>query len=172
MGTAALVVAGSVLLSRLLGLGRDMLLAGLIGRNEESDLYLDSFLIPDFLNYLLAGAFLTITLVPILSRHLERGDGDAASRAFTSVFRFAAVAIVALTAVLWAFAGPIVELLFPDISDPERLTSLTRLVLPAQIFLVVGALLMAVQYTHKRFLFPALAPIVYNLGIIGGGLVG
>lgn len=172
MGTAALVVAGSVLLSRLLGLGRDMLLAGLIGRNEESDLYLDSFLIPDFLNYLLAGAFLTITLVPILSRHLERGDGDAASRAFTSVFRFAAVAIVALTAVLWAFAGPIVELLFPDISDPERLTSLTRLVLPAQVFLVVGALLMAVQYTHKRFLFPALAPIVYNLGIIGGGLVG
>ena len=50
--------------------------------------------------------------------------------------------------------------------------SLTRLVLPAQVFLVMGALLMAVQYTHRRFLLPALAPIIYNLGIIIGGLVG
>jgi putative peptidoglycan lipid II flippase len=49
---------------------------------------------------------------------------------------------------------------------------LTRIVLPAQVFLVVGALLMAVQYTHRRFFIPAQAPIVYNLGIIAGGLIG
>jgi putative peptidoglycan lipid II flippase len=49
---------------------------------------------------------------------------------------------------------------------------MTRLVLPAQVFLVVGALLMAVQYTHRRFVYPALAPIIYNIGIIVGGLIG
>lgn len=172
MGTAAAVVAASILLSRLLGLIRDALIAGLIGAGPEADLYFDAFLIPDTLNYLLAGAYLTITLVPILSRHLENSDPERASRAFTSVFRFVAIAILGLTALMWLFAPQLIELLFPQIEDTARLTNLTRLVLPAQVFLVVGALLMAVQYTHKRFLYPSIAPLVYNLGIIAGGLVG
>ena len=172
MGAAAAVIAGSVLLSRVLGLGREVLLATLFGTTVEADLYYQAFLIPDLLNYLLAGAYLTITLVPILSRHLEAGDNEAASRAFTSVFRFVSVAIIGLTALMWVFAGNLVALVFPEASDPERLVSMTRLVLPAQVFLVMGALMMAVQYTHKRFVIPAAAPLVYNLGIIAGGLVG
>jgi putative peptidoglycan lipid II flippase len=172
MGTAAGVVAASVLFSRVLALGRESILATLIGIDEEGDLYRQAFLIPDLLNYLLAGAYLTITLIPILSRHLERGDPESASRAFTSVFRFVGLSIVGLTVVMWVAAGPLVSLVFPEVPDPDRLVSLTRLVLPAQVFLVMGALLMAVQYTHRRFLFPALAPIVYNLGIIVGGLIG
>ena len=172
MGTAAVVVAASVLLSRLLGLVREALIAGLIGVNENSDLYFDAFLIPDFLNYLLAGAYLTITLVPVLSRHLENGDAERASQAFTSVFRFVAWVIVGLTLLMWIFAEPLVGLAFPEIASRGALVELTRIVLPAQVFLVLGALLMAVQYSHKRFLFPALAPLIYNLGIIGGGLIG
>ena len=173
MGAAVAIVSGSVLLSRLLGLGREALLAGLFGVNTEGDLYRWAFTIPDFLNYLLAGAYLTITLIPILSRHLENDDPEAASGAFTSIFRFVSVAIVALTALMWLFADRLVSLLFPDvIADHERLVAMTRLVLPAQVFLVVGALLMAVQYTHRRFVLPALAPIIYNLSIIAGGLIG
>ncbi len=172
MGAAAAVISGSVLLSRLLGLGREALLAGLIGVSAETDLYKQAFTIPDLLSYLLAGAYLTITLIPILSRHVEAGDSARADRAFTSVFRFVSVGIVALTGLMWVLAQPIVTLLFPEAADPERLVAMTRLVLPAQIFLVVGSLLMAVQYTHRRFLLPALAPLVYNLGIITGGLIG
>ncbi len=171
MGAAAAVVSGSILLSRLLGLGRDALIAGLIGRNTEADLYFQAFLIPDLLNYLVAGAFLTITLIPILSRHLEAGDHHAASQAFTSVLRFVAVAVVGLTVLMWLAADQLVAVVFPEVAD-DRLVDMTRIILPAQIFLVVGALLMAVQYTHKRFLLPALAPLIYNLGIITGGLLG
>lgn len=166
------MVAGSVLLSRILGLARDALIATLFGVGVESDLYSAAFLIPDILNYLLAGAYLTITLVPILSRHLEAGDNESASRAFTSVFRFVAIAIVALTLVMFAGAGRLSAQLYPEVDDLERLVALTRLALPAQVFLVLGSLLMAVQYTHKRFTIPAIAPLVYNLGIIAGGLVG
>ncbi len=173
MGTAAAVVSGSILLSRLLGLGREALIAGLIGRNVEGDLYFQAFLIPDLLNYLLAGAFLTITLIPILSRHIEDGDEGAANRAFTSVFRFVGVGIVVLTLLMWLFADQLVSLVFPEVVESHaRLVAMTRTVLPAQVFLVVGALLMAVQYTHRRFVFPALAPLIYNLGIIAGGLIG
>jgi len=172
MGTAAAIVSASVLISRILGLGREALLAALIGVNTEGDLYRQAFAIPDFLNYLLAGAYLTITLIPILSRHLERGQAETASQAFTAVFRFMGMAILGLTVVMWLAADPLVSLVFPEASDHVRLVSLTRLVLPAQVFLVLGSLLMAVQYTHRRFLYPALAPIIYNSGIIIGGLVG
>ena len=172
MGAAAAVVSASVLLSRILGLGREALLASLIGVEPEGDLYRQAFAIPDFLNYLLAGAYLSITLIPILSRHLERGQTEKASQAFTSVFRFVGWGILALTALMWLVTDPLVSLLFPDAVDHDRLVALTRLVLPAQVFLVMGALLMAVQYTHRRFLLPALAPLIYNLGIIAGGLIG
>jgi putative peptidoglycan lipid II flippase len=172
MGTAAAVVSASVLISRLLGLGRETLLASMFGLETEGDLYRQAFAIPDFLNYLLAGAYLTITLIPILSRHLERGQTEKASQAFTSVFRFVGWAILGLTVVMWLATDPLVSLIFPKTSDHARLVSLTRLVLPAQVFLVMGALLMAVQYTHRRFLLPALAPIIYNVGIIAGGLLG
>ena len=173
MGTAAAVVAGSVLFSRLLGLGREALLAGLFGVGVEADLYKQAFLIPDFLNYLLAGAYLTITLIPILSRHIEAGHLDRASRAFTSVLRFVAIAVVVLTVLMWVLADGMVSLVYPEvIENHDRLVSMTRLVLPAQVFLVVGALLMAVQYTHRRFVLPALAPLIYNLAIIAGGLLG
>ncbi len=173
MGTAAAVVSASILLSRLLGLGREAMIAGLIGRGAEGDLYFQAFLIPDLLNYLLAGAFLTITLIPILSRHLENGEPESASRAFTSVFRFVGVAIVALTAVMWLLADQLVSVIFPEVTaNHQRLVELTRIVLPAQVFLVLGALMMAVQYTHKRFFIPAFAPLLYNLGIIGGGVAG
>jgi putative peptidoglycan lipid II flippase len=172
MGGAALIIAASVLLSRVLGLAREVLLAGMFGVSVEGDLYRHAFLIPDFLNYLVAGAYLTITLVPVLSRRLEHGGPIAASMAFTSVFRFVALVIVALTALMWLFASPLVGMVFHDVAEQERLVSLTRMVLPAQVFLVLGSLLMAVQYTHRRFLMPALAPLIYNLGIIGGGLLG
>lgn len=173
MGAAAAVVSGSILLSRLLGLAREALIAGLVGRGANGDLYFQAFLIPDLINYLLAGAFLTITLIPILSRHLEAGDNESAGRAFTSVFRFVGAGIVGLTAVMWLFADQLVAVIFPEAgASHDRLVEMTRIVLPAQVFLVLGALMMAVQYTHKRFLVPAMAPLVYNLGIIAGGLLG
>jgi putative peptidoglycan lipid II flippase len=172
MGMAAAVVSASVLFSRLLGLAREALLASLIGVTAEGDLYRQAFTIPDYLNYLLAGAYLTITLIPILSRHLEAKDPDRANQAFTSVFRFVGAAISGLTIAMWLAADPIVSLIFPHTSDHDRLVSMTRLVLPAQVFLVMGALLIAVQYTHRRFTIPALAPIIYNAAIILGGLLG
>jgi putative peptidoglycan lipid II flippase len=174
MGTAALVVSGSVLASRLLGLGRESLLAAMLGVSAEGDIYRDAFVIPDLLNYLLAGGFLSITLIPILARRLEAGDTNSAWADFTVIFRWVGLLVVVSTGLLYLVAPSLTRLAFPKIGPEslEAVTALTRVALPAQVFFVLGSLFMAAQYAHRRFLVPALAPVVYNLGIIGGGLLG
>jgi putative peptidoglycan lipid II flippase len=172
LGRAAVVVSVGILLSRVLGFLRDVAMAGLLGRTELADLYQQAFIIPDDLLFLLAGGYLSITLVPILAGYEADGDEDEGRRAFTAVFRVVGAGLVALTAVTILGAGWIVETVFPEVPDPDRLIGLTRIALASQVFFGLGALFMAAQYARRRFLIPTLAPIVYNAGIILGGLLG
>lgn len=169
---AALVVAGGILLSRVLGFFRDVLMAAVLGRSAHADLYAQAFTIPDFLFFLMAGGYLSITLVPILSTYHAVGDDEGARRAFTAVFRLIALGLVAVTIAMLVAAGPVTRTVFPEASDIGRLVGLTRIALSSQVFFGLGTLLMAAQYSRQRFLIPTLAPLVYNLGIIVGGLFG
>ncbi|MGH8873721.1 MAG: lipid II flippase MurJ, partial [Acidimicrobiia bacterium] len=185
MGRAALVVSAGVLVSRLLGLVRDVVLAGLVGNTSAGDVYEAAFLLPDYLFYLMAGGYLSITFIPILSGYLAVGDRRGGWEALTAVARPVGTVMVVLTVAAMVAARPLVEAAFrglPDLagaggarlsaSQLDEVASLTRIVLPAQVFFVLGSLFMAVQYAHHRFLIPTLAPVVYNLGIIAGGLLG
>lgn len=173
LGKAALIVSAGILLSRVLGMLRNIALAGLLGNTAPGDAFQAAFVIPDVLFYLMAGGYLTVTFIPILTRHLVKGDQEEGHRAFAAVFRPVAAAMVVLTVVAMIFAGSLTDLVYPrfDAQQAGEVTRLTRIVLPAQIFFVLGSLWMAVQYAHQRFAIPAIAPIVYNLGIIAGGLV-
>lgn len=175
VGRAAILVAAGILISRALGLARDVVIADRLGDTPLADAYTAAFILPNYLNYLLAGGFLAITFIPILSRHLAAGDTDGAARAFGAVYRPVALMIVLLTALGIVLAEPIVNLLLGsgdrlDAGQLAEVTRLTRLVLPAQVFFVLGGLFTAVQYAQGRFLIPTLAPIIYNAGIIIGGL--
>ena len=172
MGRAALVVSVGILASRVLGFVREVVLAALLGRSLEADLYQAAFTIPDFLFFLMAGGYLTITFVPIVSRYLAVGDAAGANRAFTGVMRFVGGLMLVVTVVTMAAAQPLTRRLFPDIPADRlpELVTLVRVILPAQFFFVLGSLLMAVQYAHRRFLIPTLAPLIYNVAIIVGGL--
>ena len=177
MARAVQVVAVGILLSRLLGFARNVVLANRLGDTPVADAYEAAFIVPDFLNYLLAGGFLAITFIPIVSRYLAADDIEGLRVAFNAVFRPVAVLVIIVTGAAVAGAEIIVDLLFGsgdrlDANQLAEVTRLTRLVLPAQVFFVLGGLFMAVQYAHGRFLIPVLAPIIYNAGIITGGLVG
>ena len=74
MGRATLVMVLSVLLSRLMGFVREMVIASQAGASAETDVYFAAFTIPDFLNHLLAGGALSITFIPIFSRFVARGE--------------------------------------------------------------------------------------------------
>ena len=85
MGIAALIMAGSVFLSRLMGLVRDKVVSWQFGAGAESDVYFAAFVVPDFLNYLLAGGYISITLIPLLSKRFEEDEADG-WRFFSAVF--------------------------------------------------------------------------------------
>ncbi len=82
----------SVLLSRFMGLIRDKVISYLFGATSESDLYFAAFVIPDFINYLLAGAYFSITLIPLLSAYFEKDEEDG-WRFFSAVFTWIALLI-------------------------------------------------------------------------------
>ena len=91
VGAAAIIVAAGILLSRLLGIIRDMVFAGLLGSNAVTDEYVAAFRIPDFANYLLAGGFLTITFIPIFAKPTSpRTTRKEGWRAFTAIIRWLA----------------------------------------------------------------------------------
>ena len=174
MGMAAVIVAGGVFVSRILGLVRQVVFAWLLGAGATGDEYFVAFLIPDLLNYLLAGAYMAITLIPLLTRRIAAGDEADARRAFWAVARPLALGITLLVIIAMPFVEPLLRLVEPGFTDAQvaHAARLTRIVLPAQIFFVLGQLLTAWQFAREKFVIPAVGPIVYNLAIIAGGLIG
>lgn len=173
IGAAAVLLAASVLLSRVLGYGREALLAYRVGAGASTDAYYAAFQIPDLLNYLLAGGALSIAFLPLYTRHLAAGDDDGAARLLGTVLGTLTAAAALATALLWWFADPLIALQFPrfDPATQAATAHLTRIVLPAQVFFIAGGIINATLFAHDRFGAAALAPLLYNAGIIAGGLL-
>jgi len=169
---AAILLAAGVLLSRLLGFVREVVLAGLVGRNSASDAYSAAFQLPDLLNYLLAGGALSIAFLPLYERvRRERGAAAAEHLTATVLGTLGALAL-AITALLWLFANPLIALQFGFAPEQHALTvRLTRIVLPAQVLFVCGGIVRAALMADGHFRSQALAPVLYNAGIIAGGLL-
>ena len=163
MGAAALIMAFSVLVSRFMGLFRDKIISWQFGAGGETDIYFAAFVVPDFLNYLLAGGYISITLIPLLSRRFEENEADG-WRFFGVVFSWATLSIGLLSVIAWVAAPSLAPLVAPGFSPEQcaRLSEFLRIVLPAQVFFLPGACLSAVLYIRHQFTVPALMPLVYN----------
>ncbi len=174
MGAAALILGCSVLLSRFMGLVRDKIIAAMFGAGAEADLYFAAFVVPDFINYLLAGGYFSITLIPLLSRRFQESE-EAGWRLFSAVFWWAFIASSCLCFLAWLAAPSLAALAFPGFSGAEqaRLAFFLRIIVPAQVCFLPGACLTALLYRRRQFTVPALTPLVYNGCIIlGGALMG
>ena len=165
-------MGGSVLLSRFMGLIRDKIISYLFGATQESDLYFVAFVIPDFINYLLAGAYFSITLIPLLSSYFEK-DEEEGWRFFSAVLIWVAVLISTLTVLAMGTAPWLARLAAPGLTEEAltRLAFFLRIILPAQVCFLLGSCVTALLYLRKQFLVPALVPLVYNFMIIFGGML-
>lgn len=155
-----------------MGLVRDKVISWQFGAGGESDMYFAAFVVPDIINYLLAGGFMSITIIPLFTRRLSEDEEDA-WRFFSCVFCWMTAAAVALTLAGMTAARPLARLVAPgfDPEQVERLAFFMRIVLPAQIFFLCGACFTALLFVRRQFRVPALAPLIYNLCIISGGLL-
>jgi putative peptidoglycan lipid II flippase len=170
--TAAILLASSILLSRIFGYVREMLLAYKFGATETTDAFYAAFQIPDLLNYFLAGGALSIAFIPLYNRVQARSGKDEANKLMATVLGTMGALVVVLTAVLWWKAEALIRFQFPGFDEPTTAlcVRLTRIVLPAQIFFVTGGIIQAVLMANRSFHAAALAPLIYNVCTILGGI--
>jgi len=167
------IVMASVLLSRLLGFFREWAVAHQIGSNAITDSYYTAFTLPDFLNYLVAGGSLSITFIPVFAQYMAEKREDEGWHVFSTVITVMGLVLGGLVVLGEVFAPQLAALIGPGFKPAERarLIFLTRLMLPAQICFYLGSILSAVQYAKAQFVIPSLAGVVYNVGIILGGVL-
>ena len=174
VGIASLIMMASVLLSRVIGLLREVVIAYVGGTGGDVDAYQMAFVLPEILNHVAATGFLSITFIPIFNKYLVKQREAEGWRIFSLILSSFGSLLLLFIVVAWFNADHLVTLFAPGIDDPaiKALTiRMTRIVLPAQFFFFIGGLFMAVQFSKEHFLIPALAPLLYNVGIITGGIV-
>ena len=166
-------MALSVIFSRGIGFIREWVFTQTLGASSTTDVYLSSFVIPDFLNYLMAAGALSISLIPILSECLNDEDHKLSERVFRTISTVMCSVLIILIILGEVFAETLGGWVAPGYNPEQKilLAKLLRVILPAQFFFYWGGLAMSVQQTHGKFIYSALSPIFYNLGIILCGLV-
>jgi putative peptidoglycan lipid II flippase len=172
--SATLLLMSAVMLSRVIGYVREAYIAYAFGAGPQTDAYVAAFTLPDWLNYIVAGGAASITFISIYTRFLaEKRDADA-KKTFSVVITVMTAVMVVGTVVAEFFTPQFVRWMFHGFSPAEvdLTVHLTRILLPAQIFFYVGGVVSAVLLSHRLFLFPAFGPLLYNIFIIVGGLIG
>lgn len=170
---AALVWTVALALSRVLGLLRDAVLGQTLGVGVEADVYAAAFRVPDLLTYVVSGGALSIVFIPMFTGFLAAGQADRAWRAFSLVANFILLLALVLLPPTWWFMPELCGWFFPgfDANAQAELVRLSRIVLPAQVFHLLSGLVSAALLSRDRHVVPALAPLLYNAGIIVGGLL-
>ncbi|MFN3653593.1 MAG: murein biosynthesis integral membrane protein MurJ [Armatimonadota bacterium] len=176
IASAAGIMVAAILLSRVLGLVRDIVVAYYFGASDVTDAYIAAFRLPDLLYFLIAGGALSSAFIPVFTEYLTKGDEESAWHVF-SVFGTALTFLLTFIIVAgWIFTPWLLVPLAPGyLDDPSKFqltVHLTRIVLPAQLCFFIGGLMMSTLYARQHFLFPALGPVVYNIAIIIGGAIG
>jgi putative peptidoglycan lipid II flippase len=178
--SATLLLMGTVMLSRVIGYVREAYIAYAFGAGPQTDAYVAAFTLPDWLNYIVAGGAASITFISIYTRFLaEKREADA-EKTFSIVVTVMTAVMIIGTIFTEIFTPQFVRWMFGPTSSHagfseaqiELCVHLTRILLPAQIFFYVGGVVSAVLLSHRLFLFPALGPLLYNVFIIFGGVIG
>ncbi len=171
---AAGAVGVAVMCSRVLGLVREQIFAGLFGAGFAYDAFVVAFRIPNLLRDLFGEGALSAAFVTVFSDYdTNRGPEETWKLAGT-VLTFFAILLSLFTLLGIYFAGPIVHLLAPDFSlitgKAELTTLLTRIMFPFLIFVALAAIVMGMLNTKGKFFVPAMSSAFFNLGSIIGGV--
>ena len=161
------------LLSRVLGLARDVVFAGLFGASGGADAFFVAFKIPNFLRRLFGEGAFAQAFVPVLAEYMAKPEGARALVAATAGVLFTLLAV--LTLVVLLFVDQVVWVFAPGFaSDPAKLAlagDLLTLTFPYLFFIAGVAFAGGILNAHERFAVPAFTPVLLNLSLIGAALL-
>jgi putative peptidoglycan lipid II flippase len=169
----SLLVAASFTLAAGMGLVRNMIIAHHFGLGEELDAFYAAFKLPDLLFTVVAGGALATAFIPVLTTYLAKDDRAGAWRLASTITNLVVIVVSGLALLAALFAPWLVRMLLAPGFSPEQqaeTADLMRLVLLSTLFFGVSAVQSSVLHSFKQFLLPALAPVVYPVGVILGAL--
>jgi len=176
---AAAVIAVAGLISRLLGLVRDRVLASQFGAGDILDSYYAAFQVPDLIFNLIIFGALSAGFIPIFVGLLANEDkrkysDNSTAWDFTNnVISIFGAGLIFFGVVFYFIAPDLLAKILPGF-NAEKLaltTAMARVMFLSPIFLGMSAIVGGALQSYRRFLFFSFAPAMYNLGIIFGALV-
>lgn len=173
MARSSLVVMVAFVAAKAVGLLRERAIAHAFGASAEYDAYIAAFKIPDLLFTLIAGGALVSAFLPVFADNIARGrreHGWLVASGITNLAFLVTLVLGALAAVTapWLVAHVIAPGF--DAGQQALTVSLMRVILVATLVFSVSGVQMGILNAFQHFLLPAVAPIVYNLGILAGAL--
>ena len=172
---AAVILSSSTLVSALLGIYRDRLLNSMYLDTYKVgiDAYTVAFTIPDFMYLLLVSGALAVTFIPVFNSRLAKNNRESAWQMSTSLINFLALVTMVTSVLIMIFAPILVKYVVgPGLSESgqELAISMMRVIAINPFLFAVATVISSVQQAVGRFVFNALAPTMYNLGIIIGAI--
>lgn len=197
VANAAILMMFATLASAVTGMFRDIAIGYVYGRTVVADAFYNAATIPDFLYFLVAGGALRTGFVPVFTALMAKGEEERAWRTFSALFWLLLIVstVLAMGGVL--LAEPLAYFVNPSwagasmpagvrtfleamgllhggaAGHPEAVAlcaRIMRVMFPAQIFFLLGGLLMGALNARRHFFWPAMGPIVYNCAIIVAAL--
>lgn len=170
---AAIILASSTLVSALLGIFRDRLLNGnyLDTYPTGIDAYTAAFTIPDFMFFILTSGALAVSFIPVLNQRLVAGNKKSAWELSSSILNLMALVTLVASVLIMIFAEPLVRYIVgPGLDESGTILAINMMrVIAINPFLFsISTVLCSMQQAVGRFVFYALAPALYNIGILVG----
>ena len=167
--SAATIIMGATLISAVLGVVRTRLLISHFYVDKGMvDVFWAAFRLPDMIFQIVVVGALSSAFIPVFSRHI--GNRDEANRLASSAITVVMGVMVALSILIMILAEPLSRVIAGGFTESqiEIMVNLTRIMAGAQLFFGFSSFLTGIIQSRKRFLIPALSPVLYNVGIIIG----
>jgi putative peptidoglycan lipid II flippase len=170
---AAVLLMVTVIISRVLGYGREVVLYTIFGQNYITDAYRAAFSIPDFIYMLLVGGALSSAFIPVFSASIATGREDEGWKSASIVFNYILIILFGLIIVAYLYTRPLVTLLAPGLPKDfiDLAVGLTHIMFLQTFFMALNGFAMGVLNSYHHFTSPALGSLVYNLVIIIVGVL-
>ncbi|MDB4879862.1 MAG: integral rane protein MviN [Gemmatimonadetes bacterium] len=172
-GRSSAIIGAGILLSRVLGLFRQSLIAGYLGVGTVSDAFNGAFKLTNFLQNLFGEGALSASFIPVYAAAVARGDEKEADRIAGAVAAILALVTAIIVALGVVFAPYVVELVVGGFTGRklELTILLTRILFPGAGIFVMSAWCLGILNSHRRFFLSYAAPVFWNIAMIAALLV-